>query len=185
MQTSDSRSLKLIGCLLEDEEILLISSLPQIQSENPKFDKDNRFKLEDYTANQVKALLRFYKDDLYHLYNCLRIPEQIICDNGLRVSGFEALCVLLRRLAYPNRLQDLTHLFQRTETDLSRIITHMTIFLYENFHGHLESLDQPFLAPTKLSMPGLFLRQGHPLTTAGGLLMELFDLFVGQPGFKG
>jgi hypothetical protein len=48
----------------------------------------------------------------------------------------EALCILLRRLAYPNRLADLCFLFPRSPAALSRIHNHVLNDLYDDF-GHL------------------------------------------------
>ena len=47
---------------------------------------------------------------------CLQVSECTVAD------GMEAMLVLLRRLAYPNRLCDLSPLFGRAEPELSMII---------------------------------------------------------------
>ncbi|KAL3224119.1 hypothetical protein MRX96_026702 [Rhipicephalus microplus] len=43
-------------------------------------------------------------------YKCLKI---VTTPQGVHVSGVEALCLTLRRLAYPNRLRELEPLFGR------------------------------------------------------------------------
>lgn len=62
------------------------------------------------------------------------------------------MCVLLRRLAYPNRLSDLVKLFNRDVTALSRIANWMTKFISER-HGHLiRTLDHTWMTIRDLEM---------------------------------
>jgi hypothetical protein len=77
--------------------------------------------LENFTDSQCKTVFRFYKEDLAKL----------------KQSGIEALCILLRRLAYPNRLEDLTDIFSRPVYELSYIFNEVLnmILVYEN-HAH-------------------------------------------------
>jgi hypothetical protein len=51
-------------------------------------------------------------------------------------AGTLALCMLLRRLSYPNRLVDLANFFNYSSQSLSHIISTMANFIVEN-HGHL------------------------------------------------
>ena len=55
------------------------------------------------------------------LRNSLQIPERYTCSQGTVVDGMEALLIMLRRLAYPNRWTDPTHVFGRRESELSLI----------------------------------------------------------------
>ena len=50
-----------------------------------------------------KAEFRFWKNDIYLLNEVMQLPDEIICYNRLVVSGVEALCILLKRFAYPIR----------------------------------------------------------------------------------
>lgn len=69
-----------------------------------------RFDLGQLGDSYCFTHFRFYKNDIRRLIPVLKIPEKIIFTNRVTVSGEEALCVLLRRLAYPNRfLNFLTH----------------------------------------------------------------------------
>ncbi|KAH7953019.1 hypothetical protein HPB49_003459 [Dermacentor silvarum] len=47
---------------------------------------------------------RFQKSDLDDLMTGLLIPEEVESAQRVRIPGREALCMTLRRLAYPNRL---------------------------------------------------------------------------------
>lgn len=73
---------------------------------------------------------RFSKDDLPRLAAALSLPEQYTCEQGTSATGMEALLVLLRRLAYPNRLCDLVPLFGRSEFEISLIfnkVSHLCV----------------------------------------------------------
>ena len=65
---------------------------------------------------------RFEKNDMVRLLEALDIPDYS-CDQRTSASGIEALMMLLRRFAYPNRLCDLTSLFGRSVPELSLIIS--------------------------------------------------------------
>jgi hypothetical protein len=66
------------------------------------------------------------------------------------VSGLEALCIFLRRYAYPNRQFDLMREFGRPRDSLSRIAMHMTEILFEKFHTLLDTFDHRRLTPNQL-----------------------------------
>lgn len=68
----------------------------------------------------------------------LKVPDEFTTDSGHKSTGQEGLCILLRRLAYPNRLTDLEALFGKSGPALSQIINFMTNHIYNNF-GHILS----------------------------------------------
>jgi hypothetical protein len=55
------------------------------------------------------------------LFAALDLPEKYTCSQGTVSTGMEALMILLRRFAYPNRWSDLVRLFGRAEPELSQI----------------------------------------------------------------
>ena len=83
-------------------------------------------------------MFRFEREDIHILSNALRLPENIICNNRTLASGVEGLCIVLRRLAYPCRLEDLEPVLGRTKVEISYIFNHVIDFLY-NTHNHLLS----------------------------------------------
>ncbi|VEN56645.1 unnamed protein product [Callosobruchus maculatus] len=60
---------------------------------------------------ECKVNFRFEKRHIPRLVQALRIPDELNTDSQHKVSGQEALCILLRRLSYPNRLADLEPFF--------------------------------------------------------------------------
>ena len=65
--------------------------------------------------NECEVEFRFKKADIYTLSEIFRLPEVIRCYNGTLIDSVEALCVCLKRYAYPFRYadtsQDLADLF--------------------------------------------------------------------------
>ena len=115
------------------------------------------FNLENFTDSQCKTVFRFYKKDLAKL----------------KQSGIEALCILLRRLAYPNRLEDLTDMFSRPVYELSYIFNEVLnmILVYEN-HAHLVSnFDQRWLSHVNLdTFASAISNRGAPLSHCWGFI---------------
>jgi len=82
-----------------------------------------------------------------------------------------ALCILLRRLTYPNRLGDICHLFGRSKTQLSFIINYMFNFIEVKFGHLMETLDLFWLSPTHLEQfAESICRKGSPLDNCVGFI---------------
>jgi len=60
-------------------------------------------------------------------------------------KGQEGLCILLRRLSYPNRLTDLSKLFYRDATTISRIFNAMLKYIFNTFGKLLSRIVQPWM----------------------------------------
>ncbi|KAJ8955926.1 hypothetical protein NQ314_006825 [Rhamnusium bicolor] len=98
------------------------------------------FNLEDIDDRDVKLNFRFDRDDIPRLCQALRIPELITTQSGYQATGNEGLCILLRHLAYPNRLCDLEQVFQRSSSALSDIINFVNTHIYDECRHLLEDL---------------------------------------------
>ena len=73
----------------------------------------DHFSLEDVNDDECKAEFRFLREDIYTLRDIINIPEMFTCCNGLKVTGIERLCILLKTYSYPNRYLDLIPKFGR------------------------------------------------------------------------
>nr|CAI5856827.1 unnamed protein product [Callosobruchus analis] len=98
-----------------------------------------QFNLENMSEEEIKLNFRFDRADLHRLMDVLRIPPEVVTDTRNKVNGLTALCILLRRLAYPNRLSDLIPMFQMSVQSLSQFVNKMVNVLMEN---HSECLDK-------------------------------------------
>lgn len=87
--------------LLEVSDIELILILDSQKQES--IPRIRQFELKSLVDEFCKLNFRFYKDDILRLKILLRLNGPIICANGVKVGAVEALCITLRRLAYPNR----------------------------------------------------------------------------------
>ena len=130
--------------LIDDDEFALLydvySSRPVFPYwKYPKFDED------EWSGVECQTELRFAKSDLEALLQCLGIPDKVRCEQRTVCGGMEALCILLKRLAYPCRYTDMVPRFGRNPSELCLIFNTAVDFIYEHHHHRLHSWDQFFL----------------------------------------
>ena len=83
----------------------------------------------------------------------------------------EALCILLKRLAYPCRYTDMVPRFGRNPSELCLIFNTAVDFIYEHHHHRLHSWDQFFLQPYQLHRYAEAVhQQGAPLNNCFGFI---------------
>ena len=131
-----------------------------------------RFRLDELTDVQAKSYFRSKKDDIQLLAHHLGIPDRFILKNRCRVSGIEGLCILLRRLTYPNSFCDLERFFGRPISTLSFGVKAVLNFLYDNHHHRLTTFDQPWFV-TRLR------EYAHRISEKGSTLNNLFGFVDG------
>ena len=73
----------------------------------------------------------------------MNIPEMLTRYSGVKVTGVEGHCILLKRYSYQNRYLDLIPRFGRPVPQLCMIANHVTNFIYEIWHHLLTSFNQP------------------------------------------
>ena len=100
--------------------------------------------------DECRAEFRFYKNDVYLLAETLEVPDVVKCYNGIVGDGIEALCVLLKRFAYPCRYGDMIPRFGRPVPQLSMINNQMMKFIFDEYGHLLSDLVQPWLSPDNL-----------------------------------
>ncbi len=88
---------------------------------------------------------------IIRLRAALGLPEKVVGYNNTTASGLEALCILLRRLAYPNRLTDsISPIFGRAK-ELSIIFNATLTHIHDHFGHLLTTLNQDWLSPQHLA----------------------------------
>ena len=60
-----------------------------------------RFDLDHLENDECVAEFRFQKVYIYDLPGALQIPDEIVCYYGTKLSDIKALCIFLKRHAYP------------------------------------------------------------------------------------
>ena len=108
------------------------------------------FDLDEFCDDECQSDFRFLKNDVYLLCEALRIPEKLSCYNRISVGGIEALCIFLKRFAYPCRYTDMIYRFGRPAPQLCMISNLVMDHIYNNFRHLLDSFNQAWLAPQQL-----------------------------------
>ena len=137
---------------LNDEEFLLLHDFdgPQNPHTRLPYWKYDRFNLEEMRDDECLVEFRFTKDEIYGLVGTFHLPEVVWCYNGWVVDSVEALCICLKRYAYPCRYADLVPRFGRSVPLLCTVSNHITDLIYNQFSHLLRYLNQPWMAPIYL-----------------------------------
>ena len=106
-------------------------------SKNPNFSYDvyTRFNVDNMDEPECRYEFRVDKKDIPLLANALNLPETFKCSQRSVAGKIEGLCMLLKRTAYPCRLNDMIHRFGRPVPEISMITNAVLDFIYEH-HGH-------------------------------------------------
>ena len=92
----------------EEEFVLLYEAYRPENLSFPHLAYEKFSALEDKDAAECKADFRFAKTrDIPLLVEALGVPPIFICENGRICDGNEALCIVLKRFAYPCRYSDI------------------------------------------------------------------------------
>ena len=134
--TSKSKALGAFGILVKvwdpleiyvtfSLKVLITMIFPRTNSssKNPDFPYDcyGSFDLDEMDDSECLAEFRFHKNDVPVLLEALQFPQSFTCHQGTIWNGIEALCITLRRFAYPCRYSDLIPRFGRPVPELSMI----------------------------------------------------------------
>ena len=112
------------------------------------YSKFVRFDIDTWNESECRTELRFCKEELDLLCRTLQIPNEITCSQR---SGMEAMCILLKRLAYPCRYTDMVPRFGRNPSEPCLIFNSVLDYIYTNHHHRLQTWDgNPSLQPNQL-----------------------------------
>ncbi|CAH3136439.1 unnamed protein product, partial [Porites lobata] len=87
--------------IINDEEFVLLYDINTAKSRDFPYWNYEAFELDSMSEDECQAEFRFHKNDVYDLMAVLGFPETFTCYNGLTVDGTQALCIFLKRFAYP------------------------------------------------------------------------------------
>ena len=158
----------LLAAIEGEHELLML-----LDQTNGQEDLSRKWRLNFDSLDDKECMLmfRFHKLDVVRLKNALGFPDTIICYNGTLASGLEALCILLRRLAYPNRLVDLLPVFGRSKEELSMICNEALSHVYDNYGHLLRQLNHNWLRQDTFQIFADAIHQkGAPLTNCFGFI---------------
>ena len=130
-----------------------------------------RFDIDTLTDDQCWVNLRFVKNDVLRLAALLDLPAVIHVSNGCVCTRVDALCMVLRRFSYPNRLCDLESFFGRPTSALSLIINETVRVIWDKHRHRLTSLDVPWLHQNRLQQYADAVHEkGAPLVNCFGFI---------------
>ena len=91
--------------LINDKDLALLCDLNTSKNRDFHYWEYGSSDLDAISEDYAYAEFRFVKNDVKRLGRALRLPDEIICSfyNDIRIDSVEALCILFKRLAYPNR----------------------------------------------------------------------------------
>ena len=135
--------------IITDEELVLLLLVLWEDDYEPMFwKKYPRFTIEQFdnmTDNDSVMNFRFSKADFTKLHNLLDLPEKLTSDSGTTWGSMEGFAIVLRRLAYPNRLYDLCNLFGRAPSELSVIFNTTCHAIHERWAHLLDDFEKDWL----------------------------------------
>ena len=73
--------------LINNEEFLLLYDVNTFTSPTYPYWAYPNFELDALSDDECKSEFRFFCNDIYLLMDIMRIPQEIICYNGLHVDG--------------------------------------------------------------------------------------------------
>ena len=157
--------------LINEEEFLLLYYLNKSSNLELPYWSYDQFDLDLLTDDECQSEFRFYKRDVYLLAEVLQIPDQTKCYNRVVVDGIEALCIFLKRFAYPCRYSDMLPRFARPVPQLCMISNEVMDFIYQAHNHRLRSFNQPWLSPASLqNYADLIHANGAPLQNCWGFI---------------
>ena len=101
----------------------------------------------------------------------MHVPDEIRCYNRVVVDGIEALCIFLKRFAYPCRYSDMLPRFARPVPQLCMTSNQMMNFIYQTQNHRLRSFNQPWLSQANLqNYADVIHAKGAPLHNCWGFI---------------
>ena len=126
------------------------------------------------SGDECQVEFHFYKNNVYDLMEDLGCPETFTCYNGLTVDGTEALCIFLKRFAYPCRYLDMILRFARPMPQLCMTSNMVMDYLYTHWSHLLTSLNQPWLSLDNLKTFANATFQFQSVAVPKGLVANLY-----------
>lgn len=131
----------------------------------------HEFDMNMLTDDQVLKEFRFTKPQLHKLCDLLHFPDYLKAENGSKIRGLDGLCLLLRRLAYPQRLHDDEELFGYSSPELSMFFNLALYHVHDMFGHLLTSLEQEWMTSAEIkSWANAITEKGSPFDRCVGFI---------------
>ena len=153
---------------LDEEELEAVVLILLVDTPERIIYPNMRMNLNELSDANCISMFRFAKESIYLLTIEFGLPETIIVKERYRTTCLEALLILLRRMAYPNRLASLCGEFGRSESAISTIFLHMVELLADRFKDKIY-FDRNAI-PLVQQFSQAIHDQGSPLQTCWGFI---------------
>lgn len=159
--------------IISDDKFCLLYD--NFTSKNPDFPYDSydRFDLQNIDESECISEFRTRKEDITMLAVALRLPANIHCPNRTICERTEALCMLLRRFAYPCRYYDMINRFGRPVPELCLITNTILDYTYDNHNHRISQWNHIIMSPHLLQeYADAIHRKGAPLNNYFGFVRD-------------
>jgi hypothetical protein len=110
-----------------------------------------------------RFLFRWERDEMNYACQVLRVPEVIKCRNGDRAPGFDVLCMLSMKYAFPTRLGQLIPFFGFSTSKSSRLIAALRLYLFSEYARKLSWIPDLSMGDIKRMCEGIRNKTNFPL----------------------
>ena len=175
MSFKKTRDLLLIAYddkLISDEEFLLLYQANKSTNLDLPYEEYLRFDLENMEDDECFAEFRVRKQDLPILAGVLGIPDEFTLEQRSVVGGMEAMCMLLKRLAYPCRYSDMMKRFGQRQVPVLCMATNCALdYIYDAHHHRITEWNDSILNPGTLQIYADHIHEmGAPLENCFGFV---------------
>ena len=160
------------GDISEDEFLLLYDVNTSKNADFP-YDCYGSFDLNEMDDSECLAEFRFHKNDVPVLLEALQLPQSFTCHQETICDGIEALCITLRRFAYPCKYSDLIPRFGHPVAELSMLCNLVMDTINQEHNHRVIQWNNTLLSPPLLeSYARAIASKRSPLPNCVGLLDE-------------
>ncbi|EDO35600.1 predicted protein [Nematostella vectensis] len=117
--------------IINDRDVLLLYDLNTSNHIDLPYNSYENFDFDILEEDECMSEFRFHKSDIPLLAEMLQIPDRLTLYQRSVCSGLEALCIVLKRLAYPCRYADMVAKFSRPVPVLCIINNHLMDYIYQ------------------------------------------------------
>ena len=121
--------------IINDEEFLILYDSYKSPNLDLPYTSYPLFDLDEMEDDECLAEFRVKKRDIPVLAEALQIPDWITCNQRSEADGIEALCMFLKRFAYPCRCSGMVPRFGRPVPVLSMVTNEVLDYIYA-VHRH-------------------------------------------------
>ena len=157
--------------LINEEECLLLYDINKSMNLDLPFWSYENFDLDQLNEDECRSEFRFLSGDIYRMADASGFPAEFTCYNGVTVGSIGAICIFLKKFAYPCRCQDMIPQFARPVPQLCMISNVVLNFMYANWNHLLSSFEQDWLSRENLEQFANDVhRSGAPLQNCWGFV---------------